>query len=273
MTANTDPIVVFGCYFGAPEPFNSGSLGDGKGYDRVLITDCDELEVPDGIRVLRQPSDALGPLHESRRAKIMPQLFFPEYTWSIYVDNRASIVTPPAQIIERITRQLGATPPSGRYLFRHPNRKFVHEELDTCYSLGLFDEAAWRLLHKTYRSVGLLRTPDLTQNTIMLQKAGDPETEAMNRLWFEMFLRYCRRDQLTLNLVEHVRGHKWTRLDFPLTDIAQWPVISDDQRAREIRSNAFNKPKRFSWARFQYKRRKNRRLKNIKEMNSGQSMS
>lgn len=273
MTATTDPIVVFGCYFGAPEPFNPDSLGDGKGYDRVLVTDRDDLEVPDGVRLLLQPSHALGQLHESRRAKIMPHLFFPDYTWSIYVDNRASITTPPTQIIERITQQLGTTPPAGRYLFRHQTRKFVQEELDICYRLGLFNEETWRLLHKTYRSVGLSRTPDLTQNTIMLQRAGDPETDAMNNLWFELFLRYCRRDQLTLNLAEHIQGHKWTRLDFPMTDIADWPVIRDDQRARDIRSNTFNKPKLLSWARVQYKRRKNRVLKNITEMNNAENIS
>ncbi|WP_299782455.1 glycosyltransferase domain-containing protein [uncultured Roseobacter sp.] len=266
MTTKKNQIVVYGCFFGAPEPFNPTSLGTGEGYDRVLVTDRKDLSVPDGIRLLHQRSDALGPLHESRRAKLMPHLFFPEHTWSIYVDNRASLVSSPAEIIDRISQQLTAPPTPGRYLFRHQTRQFVRDELDTCYQVGLFNEETWRLLHRTFQSVDLPHTPDLTQNTIMIQMAGDVKTDELNALWFELFLRYCRRDQLTLNLAEHIGRQKWTRLDFPMTEVADWPVIRDDQRAREIRSNTVDKPRALSFARILYKRRKNRILRNIVKM-------
>ncbi|WP_417733459.1 glycosyltransferase domain-containing protein [Roseovarius sp.] len=258
-------VAVYSCFFGDPEPFNPASMGDGEGYDRVLFTDSSDLR-PSGIRVVEMSSEELGPVFESRRAKMMPHILLPEYDWVIYIDNRASLNARPADIIRRIEQSYGSNA-SGRFLFRHLERKTAREEADMCFFLGHLDESQWRELIRFYEQIELSTVPDLTHNAVMICKQGDAKTEEVSELWFELFQKYGRRDQLTLQPAEHLIGATATRLDFPLSEIANWPIYRVRDRAKRVQSSEVReKPFILSTARLKYYQMMYQRKKLIRSM-------
>lgn len=236
MTRSNPRIVVYSCYFGYPEPFNESALGDGAGYDRVLFTDRNDV-APQGVDVVHCDSRALGPARESRRAKILPHRMLEGYDRAIYVDNRARLTTPPDEIF----RATGAASP-GLYVFPHPERNSPQDELDTCLLLGHIRADQWQTLHDLYRDTRLPAALGLTHNAVMIHHLGNSQTEAMSELWWELFLTHSRRDQLTLQLAEHLSGTSATRLDVPLAEIAQWPVYQPAERAPVSHTRDMNKP-------------------------------
>ena len=248
MTAQTPRIVVYSCYFGDPEPFNDRALDLCAAYDRVLFTDRDDV-VPSGVKIIRSDSRALGPALESRRAKMLPHRWFCDHDWAIYVDNRASLLTDPVNIIAKT----GAGADPGLYVFKHPERSDPADELDACLLLGHIKKEQWQVLHELYRDTRMPATLGLTHNAVMIHHLGNPHTEAMLELWWELFLAYAKRDQLTMQLAEHLAGQPATRLSCPLGEVADWPVFLPSQRARS--THAWNRQKPPSWtlAKLRYK--------------------
>ena len=248
-------VAVYSCFFGDPEPFNAQAMGAGQDYDRILFTDRHDIK-PDGIETRVCSSAALGPLYESRRAKLMPHRMLAGYDWAIYVDNRASLTKTPHEIVAG----LGASTKPGRYVYEHPERTRVYDELDVCFRVGHLDETRWRNLDKLYKQHSLPASLTLTHNAVMLYKAGDTKSEIMSEIWFEMFLRYCRRDQLTMQLAEHLAGTPAIRLNGDLSDIATWPVFQPKERSEALNPPGLVKPGgRLSYARLQFKMAKMRR--------------
>ncbi|MEM9585555.1 MAG: hypothetical protein AAGA08_20810, partial [Pseudomonadota bacterium] len=185
---------------------------------------------------------ALGPVFQSRHAKMMPHLEFSDYDWAIYVDNRASLTLLPSEIIDKISTSFKKPTPLGKYLFYHPERSSVRDELDVCLKLGHINEVEWREILSLYERVKLPDHASLTHNAVMIHKMGDPATERAGQLWFELFLRYSKRDQLTLQVAEHLAACSSHLLDFPLTEIANWPVYDDKIRAQTTRPKHFKRP-------------------------------
>jgi len=212
-------------------------MGAGQGYDRVLFTDRTDLK-PEGIETRLCNSAALGSLHESRRAKLLPHRALATYEWVIYVDNRATLTQDPKEIVAN----LGASAAPGRYVYGHPERENVYDELDVCFRLGHIGEAQWRTLDALYRQNALPDDLTLTHNAVMLYKAGDAGTENMSEMWFELFLRYCKRDQLTMQVAEHLSGTRATRMGGSLSDIAKWPIFLPAERATSINPPGLIRP-------------------------------
>lgn len=225
MILSNPRTAVYSCYFGNPEPFNVNALGNGAGYDRILFTDHTDI-APPGIKIVFCDSRALGPALESRRAKMLPHRMLEGYDLAIYVDNRASLIATPTEIFSAT----GAGDATGLYVFKHPERSAAAEELDICLLLGHVQEDQWRKLHELYHDTGLPTALGLTHNAVMLHHFGNPCTQSMSELWWDLFLTYSKRDQLTMQLAEHLSGQHATRLNIPLSDIAQWPVFQPEQR-------------------------------------------
>ncbi|MGI1662806.1 hypothetical protein ACRDNQ_11250 [Palleronia sp. KMU-117] len=195
-----------------------------------------------------------------------PHQWFADYDWAIYVDNRARLTTDPTQIVAAT----GAEADPGLYVFRHPERDRPADELDVCLALGHVDTDQWRRLHDLYRDTGIPATLDLTHNAVMIHRLGNPRTEAMLDLWWELFLVHARRDQLTIQLAEHLSGQPATRLSFPLSEVADWPVFQPSQRASSSHTRDMRKPPAWTLAGLRY-RKERRTIRRLLAMRNAQS--
>ncbi|MCY4180093.1 MAG: hypothetical protein OXD48_07430, partial [Litoreibacter sp.] len=141
--------------------------------------------------------------------------------------------------------------------------------LDTCFLIGHLDEVQWRTLDELYIRSALPKDLALTHNAVMICKAGDTSTDRTSEMWFEMFHRYCKRDQLTMQLAEHLSGAKANRMHGKLTDIAKWPVFMPQDRDKSVIPPDLFKPKaKLSLARQKFKRLQKQKMTLIEKRQS-----
>lgn len=232
--SNPDPefgkIAVYSCYLGKPEPLNIHSMGAGKDYDRVLFTDDPNVIYP-GARVRLLETYGLPPEYASRLPKIKPHLYFKGYDWVIYVDNRANLIVHPQDLISRIVKAQGGKVPAARYLFPHRKRDCPYKELRACRRLGMITARDVKRIRAAYRRIELAKESGLFVNTMMVQKMGCPETDALNEFWWDMFLHFCRRDQITLPHALKFHEKAAVVLSMDQKEFIEWPVYSREVRA------------------------------------------
>ena len=235
-------LLVYSCYFGFHEPFNPSATGSGIGYDRTVVTDHAALNLP-GVTMLRPDAVMAGdPGRMSRLAKLCPHLFFGGYDWVIYIDNSAALTAAPQAIVAEIERQHAGAAPAGRYLFTHERRSCAYREARLCMVKGKISRADYRRQVRHYKAAGFPEDQGLFMNTLMIQKMGDPATDAFNEQWFDHFQSYSRRDQISLPFLLWERGYPARVTPFSLSDIARWPLFSRWKRDRFRKQVSRGKP-------------------------------
>lgn len=230
-------IAVYSCYFGTYEPLNPAATGSGEGYDRFVLTDH-PLVLP-GIRVLQGSDLGVEPGPEqggavalSRLAKTRPHLFFSRYDWVIYIDNSASLRREPVEIVAAIEASQGGAAPAGRYLFAHQRRTCAYREARLCKQKGRISREDYHRQVNHYLARGFPKEQGLYSNTVMVQKMGDPQTDAFNDAWYDHFLAFSRRDQISLPFMLWERDYPVRLMPMGLGDLAHWPVFKPFRRAK-----------------------------------------
>jgi hypothetical protein len=227
-------ILVYSCYFGIYEPFNPKATGDGQGYDRLVVTD-QPVSAP-GIETLRDlkhvhPDHATA-THLSRLAKLRPHLFFADYDWVIYIDNSANLMCNPHQIVVEIEAAHAGLAPAGRYLFEHQRRHCAYREARLCMKKGRIPRADYRRQVQLFQQAGFPMDHGLFVNTMLVQKMGDAATDALNDAWYDHFLTYSQRDQISLPFLLWQMDYPVRLVPRPLFDLAHWPVFKKFRRVK-----------------------------------------
>ena len=225
-------VLVYSCYFGVYEPFNPKATGSGAGYDRIVLTD-QPVSSP-GIQIMQgvlgaEPGDATT---LSRLAKMRPHLFFAQYDWVIYIDNSASLLVDPFDMIAQIEAAQGGEAPGGRYLFPHQRRTCAYREARLCMKKGRIPRADYRRQIQHYQAAGFPMDRGLFVNTMMVQKMGDPATDAFNDAWYAHFLTFSKRDQISLPFMLWQESYPIRLMPQSLFDLAQWPVFKKFRRVQ-----------------------------------------
>lgn len=226
MVAGQPRITVYSCYFGVYEPFNPDATAQAGDHARAVFTDHAELSVA-GVTFHRAQAGGgaeadAGRL--SRVAKLRPHLFFSDQDWVIYIDNGAKLSVPPAEIVARIEAEYPDGAPAGRYLFRHQRRTCAYREARLCMRQGKIPRADYRRQVAHYKAAGFPEDWGLFVNTVMIQKMGDPATDAFNDRWHAHFTEFSRRDQVSLPFMLWQEGYPVRILPFGMKDVAVWPL-------------------------------------------------
>lgn len=226
-------VLVFSCYFGSYEPFNPLATGAGAGYDRIVLTD-QKLIAPGitfmaagGVSAADEPQNAT---RLSRLAKMRPHLFFAAYDWVFYIDNSASLLADPLAVIAKIDAAQGGLAPAGRYLFPHQRRHCAYREARLCMTKGRISRADYRRQVAHYQAAGYPVDHGLYVNTMMVQKMGDPVTDAFNDAWYDHFLTFSQRDQISLPFMLWQQDYPVRLMPQGLFDLAKWPVFKKFRR-------------------------------------------
>ncbi len=224
--------VIYSAYFGDKEPLNRASFGEWKTVERVIITDDPDLRAPHADRIIHDSLNGLDPARASRRGKLMPHRYFPEYDWSLYIDNNAELRADPAELFAAIARNPG----SGFHCFKHIRRDCIYDEATVCIRLGKDDPEIIRRQMERFRAVGLPRHAGLITGTFLIREHNRPMLRELGERWFDTVLHGSRRDQLAFNYVawmlhfqpDYLKG---TVLDNPLM---RWPVYTEDMRKQDF---------------------------------------
>jgi hypothetical protein len=192
-------LVVYTALIGAKESLanpladlNPGATSD-LDIDYVCVTDNPELRSP-VWRMLRIPSGHVPAEKLSRRPKALPNEYFPDCQYSLYIDNTVSFRRlPQASDLQTLRPYLFKA-------FRHATRSNPLEEAAAVAMLGYDDVGTiCRQLGFYAASRPLSSISPLTTATVLLRDHGCPEVQRFGTLWWESVLAFSKRDQLSFD--------------------------------------------------------------------------
>lgn len=160
------------------------------------------------MRLLDEP---LPPERSSRRPKCLPHEYLGDWEHSLYIDNivRFSRLPTAAEI------GLGAP----LRAFRHATRKDPMSEAEAIVQLGYESVDTLAAQLDFYRERGLLQRIDqLSTCTLILRRHHDPQVRRLGQLWWEQFLLWGKRDQMSFDIALQLSG---ARMDY-------WPGLKND---------------------------------------------
>lgn len=173
------------------------------------------------------PNRLIPPNRLSRLPKALPHEFFPDYDYSLYIDNTVAF--------KRLPRcsDLGLDSGAVFRAFRHPWRSCPQDEADVVVRSGLDDAALVAAQTRYYDGHRSLRQiPTLTAGTALLRRHHDPRVRTFGRLWWEQILLFSSRDQISLDQcirevscpIDYFPGDKTN------SDLVAWPALAAPRR-------------------------------------------
>jgi Caenorhabditis protein of unknown function, DUF268/Protein of unknown function (DUF616) len=154
---------------------------------------------------MRWLDEPLPPERSSRRPKCLPHEYLSQWQVSLYIDNIVRFSRLPSR------QELGLAQWDGQApllrAFEHATRSDPSTEAEAIVQLGY--ERVERLAQQLddYRQRGLLeKISKLSTCTLLLRHHLHPVMQRMGRLWWEQFLLYGKRDQMSFDLAVQQSG-------------------------------------------------------------------
>ncbi len=223
-------LVVYTVLIGEKETLNNPlqlpecDLSTDLSIDFICITD--DINRVSNIWNFRYFNQPLIPSEKaSRMPKAKPDEFFPDYEYSLYIDNTVVLKRLPTHAdIENATMRG----------FRHPWRNSPSDEADIVAKSGLdsSDVVAQQVNFYFSQGKSLTNVNSLTAGTALLRRHNDERVRAFGSIWWHQILLFSKRDQLSLDLcaqeagltIDHFDGDKVSN------DLFLWPVIAGGRR-------------------------------------------
>jgi|GEM_PF-1616896 len=161
---------------------------------------------------------ALDQVLANRYVKMFPDRFFPDYTYTIYLDGKYQARTDLTEFIQDM-------PSQGLRMFFHPLRNCVYDEIETCIRLGK-DSAETLRAHATYlQSTGMPVKYGMLEGGLIVRQTGNPLCQAIMLEWWQEFLQHSKRDQVSLPYVLWRHQISIESLAIPKLCIWTYPAI------------------------------------------------
>ncbi|WP_119304408.1 glycosyltransferase domain-containing protein [Dongia deserti] len=194
-------LVVYTALFGDYDDLFVPSPEQAERCDFVVFTDRQDVPAP----WRRGPVCYAAPnrFKQNRFYKLLPHRLFPDYEWSLYLDGNIDLRIDPVEFLERYC---SAGPDF--FVFRHPRRQSILEELAACIELRKDDAELMVRQVARYFEHGFRHAFTLTENNVLLRRHNDPELAALGEAWWEEVRSKSQRDQLSLSHVVEKQGYK-----------------------------------------------------------------
>lgn len=185
-------IVVYTAVYGDKDELKDSSVSL-PNCDLVCFTDNEALE---SKAFGFQPPIHPDPVRAAKIFKIMPHRFFPEYTYSLWVD--ASVILKRGDIRGLVKKCLETYDMAA---FPHPLNDCVYCEAETCLAEDLDDEETIKMQMNQYRSLGYPSHGGLIASAFILRRHMSPPMVRLDEDWWTQIQRFSRRDLLSFNYV------------------------------------------------------------------------
>ena len=128
----------------------------------------------------------------NRRIKMIPYDYLTEYAYSVYVDGNIKIIYG----INNIINNLGNASLAIHY---HPVRDCIYDEGIAVIHYKKADSKLVKTQLEQYQKKGFPRHNGMTENSIIVRKHNNKDTENIMRLWWKEYEKYPTRDQFSLS--------------------------------------------------------------------------
>jgi len=122
--------------------------------------------------------------------KIISSVMFPDYEYIIWEDGNHQLKKDPQLILDEYGD-------SDFYLFKHPDRECLYEELQACLNWRLDDPVNLQNQYNFYRNVGYPNKNGLYELSTFIVK-NTQDVKELQLMWFEQIIRFSSRDQISL---------------------------------------------------------------------------
>jgi TOD1/MUCI70, glycosyltransferase-like domain len=147
------------------------------------------------------------PCRNAKVHKILPQLFFPDAQYSLWIDG-SILITATIPLKGLIADALAA---HDMAVYRHRKRDCIYDEAAACISTG--KDSADRIAQQIakYRSEGYPAHQGLAECCVLLRR-HTMDVERFNCRWYSEICNHSRRDQLSFDYVCSQMGVQYLSL-------------------------------------------------------------
>lgn len=130
----------------------------------------------------------------SRYAKLNPHLVLKKYDVSVYLDSNINVLD---NVLETKANQL-INSNINISIAKHPFRDCIYQEAEVCISKGIGDKKSIQNQLRFLKSENFPKNYGLFENNIIFRKHNKEEIIELSKKWWELYLRFSKRDQLSL---------------------------------------------------------------------------
>ena len=176
-----------------------------SGWETVLFSDVPPSGLrrvfgARGWRVLPlERGDGETPVLASRRPKLLPHHFLQDYDYSLYVDANIVFLADPSCLLEALDWPFFAAA-------LHPYRTTPFAEVEACIAQKKAPADVLEAQAAAYRAAGFPEEAPLLENNVLLRRHNDPQAIALGEAWWEAFLQFPYRDQISLPFAAYRSG-------------------------------------------------------------------
>lgn len=189
-----------------------------KNCDYYCFTDTDIKKVYP-YKIIRVPRILNSAVMSGKIYKILPHMFFPQYTFSIWVDASIEIRKSLFEMYEWNKRKASI------YNIVHPERNCIYEECKVClkYNIGNPKELLKQI--KKYESEGCPKKSGLLACTLIARYHNDLELIKFNNEWWKETCKESTRDQLSFQYLRWKLKQNVAVIDINLWDNEYFKVL------------------------------------------------
>lgn len=133
----------------------------------------------------------------SRFAKMLPHLIYPNAEWTLYIDANLFLRTD----IDELIKLAGE---KDMLVFRHAERNCIYDEAEYCQMFGIGGWKNIKTQMRYYKRQDWPTNYGLYCGFLILRK-NTPETNRLNERWWAHYCRFSERDQLSMPFI--YKGH------------------------------------------------------------------
>ena len=153
-------------------------------------------ELPDWIQ---KEMRFFSPVGKNRYLKMHPDLLFPEYNYSVYVDGNLLLYTDPTEYINRLSKY-------GVSFYTHYRRHCVYEELRAVSARLRMTVMQAEAVKRFLLDAGMPEKYGLLECPVIARRHHQSECKKLMSEWWDLFQRFPYRDQVLLPYVLYKNG-------------------------------------------------------------------
>lgn len=200
----------------------------------VCFTDKENLESKTWEVIVVEEFTSEDPIRRSREIKMLAHQFFETNSKILYIDNAVQLKIDGAEILESL---LDHHPIA---VFHHSRRKTVLGEFVACSKYGLDDYEVIRDQFRQYTNDHLLTMLEVPYWGGFVAKVNCSETDSVMKSWFQQYMLFSKRDQLSFNVALAIAPCPINIVDYNNAESKwhKWPKINSRNYAlRDSTSN------------------------------------
>lgn len=169
-----------------------------KGWDYICFSNDIVTTEKNNVWQIRSiPFNSKNSRRLSRFAKIKAHEVLTNYDYSLYLDANVEIVSD--TILHRINQLIEEDQLIS--LIPHPVRDCIYDEIQECIIIGKEFARPLKKIRNYLKENNYPKHFGLFENGLMLRKHNDPKMIELNNCWWDLYINFSQRDQVSLGFL------------------------------------------------------------------------